>query len=497
MKTLKLRTRFVLAGCLLLAANAACAVWSALAWTHTAAAAGDVIVGGVALAALALSAVVLLLLTRSVLRPVRELAAAVEAIRRDDLTCRVPVRSADELGRLAEGFNRMAETLADYRESSLGELLLAKATLEATLGALPTAVIVVDPDGRIVSTNPPALEILRTTGGDWAARVQGLGLGPDVTRAAEEVLRDCRPQEAKPDLGRALSVTVNGRDRKMLLTVAPIPEFAPRRCGAVLVLDDVTEFARLDEVRGELVAVASHELKTPLTTLRMSLLLLREGSDNLKPRQREILEAAVHGLDELAATIDELLDLTRIEAGQLRLQTERVDLDALARQTMQALRPRFDDAEVRLRLADDAPGAAVRGDAARLRIVLSNLLVNALKYTPRGGEVAVHITCPPEGEGRSLRLAVADTGPGVPPEYRERVFDKFFRVEHQQPGRPQGVRGAGIGLYLCRQIIEAHGGSIRCEAGDGGRGARFIVRLDLCETDLAGVPRGPTHVGAT
>jgi NtrC-family two-component system sensor histidine kinase KinB len=328
------------------------------------------------------------------------------------------------------------------------------------------------------------LEILRTTGGDWATRVAGLGLGPDVTRAAEEVLQGQRPRETRPDLSRALSVMLNGRPRKMLLTVAPIPEFAPRRNGAVLVLDDVTEFARLDELRGELVAVASHELKTPLTSLRMNLLLLQERADNLTSRQREILAGAVHGLDELAATVDELLDLTRIEAGQLRLQEERVDLDALARQTLQSLRPRFDDAEVRLYLIEEAEGAAIRGDAARLRIVLANLLVNALKYTPRGGEVAVHLTSSPDatdGVERFLSLAVTDTGPGIPLEYRERVFEKFFRVAHQQAGETEGARGAGIGLYLCRQIIEAHGGSIHCEAGDKERGARIVLRLKASE----------------
>jgi NtrC-family two-component system sensor histidine kinase KinB len=438
----------------------------------------NVIVAGIALAALALSAFVMVRLARAVLGPVRELAGAVEAVRRDDLDCRVPVRSPDELGRLAEGFNRMAETLADYRRSSLGELLLAKSTLEATLSALPDAVIVVDPDGRIVSTNARALEVLRTTGGDWATRVQDLGLAPGLARVVEEVQRGGRPREERADLGRALSMAVNGRPRKMLLTVAPIPEFEPRRCGAVLVLDDVTECARLDELRGELVAVASHELKTPLTSLRMNLLLLGERADNLTPRQQEILAAAVHGLEELAATVAELLDLTRIEAGQLRLQVERVDLAALAEQTLLALRRRFDDAEVRLRLVNDAPEAAVRGDAARLRIVLANLLVNALKYTPRGGEVVVHLSdAPAGGDQAPLRIGVTDTGPGVPPEFRERIFEKFFRVEDQRTRGTEGVRGAGIGLYLCRQIVEAHGGSIRCDAGDGDRGARMTVSL--------------------
>jgi NtrC-family two-component system sensor histidine kinase KinB len=391
------------------------------------------------------------------------------------------VRSADELGRLAEAFNRMAETLAEYRHSSLGELLLAKATLEATLAALPDAVVVIDPDGRIVSKNPLAVDLLRALDGGSAGHLRDLPLKADVLEAVEATLRGERTTEVRADLNQTLAVSLRGRLLKMLLTVAPIREFLPRRQGAALVLADVTDFARLDELRGELVAVASHELKTPLTSLRVNLLLLRERADNLTARQQEILGAAVGGVEELGGTIDELLDLTRIEAGQLRLQQDRVDPDALARQTAQSLRPRFEDAEVRLRVVSDARGALVRGDAARLKIVLANLLVNALKYTPRGGEVTVRLWQPANGETggrRTLHLAVTDTGLGIPPEFRERVFEKFFRVEHQGDGGTEGVRGAGIGLYLCRQIVEAHGGSIRCEAGDNNRGTSIHLQID-------------------
>jgi len=439
------------------------------------------IVAVISLAAMVLSAVVTIRLARSVLVPVHELARSAEAIRRNDLAYRVPVHSRDELGQLAEAFNRMAETLAEYRHSSLGELLLAKATLEATLAALPDAVVVIDPDARIVSKNPLASEILRALGGDGASHLRDLPLRPDVFVAAEATLRGEPSPEIRADLSQALPIAINGRAMKMLLTVAPIREFLPHRQGAALVLADVTDFARLDELRGELVAVASHELKTPLTALRMNLLLLQERPDNLTARQQEILAAAVEGVEELGSTIDELLDLTRIEAGQLRLQQERVDLSTLAQQTAQALRPRFEDADIRLQVVNDAPGALVRGDPARLKIVLANLLVNALKYTPRGGEVVVRQWHDGNGDGASRRichLSVTDTGRGVPPEFRERVFEKFFRVEHQRDGAQEGVRGAGIGLYLCRQIVEAHGGTIRCEVGDHNRGTRIHIQFD-------------------
>jgi NtrC-family two-component system sensor histidine kinase KinB len=445
------------------------------------------IVAGMSLAALACSALVAMRLSRSILGPIRELTRGVEAIRDDDLVHRVRVDRADELGRLAEGYNRMAERLSDYRNSSLGEVLLAKAILESTLAVLPDAVIVVDPDGRVVARNALAHAVLQAKGGEEVDHIRELPLPEEVLRAVDETLRGERAA-VRPDLSQALTVSVNGRSLRMLATVTPIPEFLPRRRGAVLVLADVTDFARLDELRSELVAVASHELKTPLTSLRMSLLLLREGADDLTARQGEILAAGVGAAEELAGTIDELLDLTRIEAGQLRLQRERVDVGTLIEQVTRSLRPRFEDAAIQLRLLHDTPLAVVRGDAARLRIVLANLLDNALKYTPAGGEVAVRLSslqnAASNGQQR-LQIAVTDTGLGVPAEYQERVFEKFFRVEHHQGEEAEGVHGAGIGLYLCRQIIEAHGGSIRCEPGDSGCGTQIIIQLEIDSSEIA------------
>lgn len=441
------------------------------------------ILAGLALAALACAAAVAVRLAWTILGPIRELTRGVEAIRKDDFSHRVRVYSKDELGQLAEGFNRMAETLNDYRNSSLGELLLAKTTLEATLTVLPDAVFLIDPDGIVSPQNSLAKALLATVPNGASDRLHELPLPPELLGAVEETLHGKRPG-FRPDPSRPLSVCVENKPLRMLATVAPILEYPPARRGAVLVLADVTDFARLDELRGELVAVASHELKTPLTSLRMNLLLLRERADSMTPRQSEILSAAVNAVEELAATIDELLDLTRIEAGQLRLQRERVDLDALVEQAARSLRPRYEDASIRLRIVHDAPTALVCGDAARLRIVFVNLLDNALKYTPVGGEVVVRLA---NGMGRCLHILFRDTGPGIAEEYRERIFEKFFRVEHHRASARDGAHGAGIGLYLCRQIVEAHGGSIHCEPGEDGCGTQFVIQLELDESEASGV----------
>ncbi len=439
-----------------------------------------VLVAAISAGALVLSTFVAILLARTVLWPIRDLTTSVEALRLGDFERRVGVNSVDELGQLADGFNRMAEALAEFRRSNLGEVLRANETLEATLAALPDAVIVVNPDGQVVSMNSLARAVLQATGSERPKYIEDLPFPTQGLRTIHDALRGERASETRAELSRAFSVSLDGRQRKFLLMVVPIPEFAAGHCGAVAVLYDVTDVVRLDELRMELVAVASHELKTPLTTLRMNLLLLGERAENLTPRQQEVLTTAVLGCQELASTIDELLDLTRIEAGQLRLAQDMVNLYAVIEQAVCALRPRYDDAAITLRVIRDCRQAIVRGDTARLGIVFANLLTNALKYTPRDGAVVIRVTSrqnAAEDGKRLLHIAVTDTGPGIPAEFRERVFEKFFRIEQHRGSDPNGTRGAGIGLYLCRQIIEAHGGSIWCEPGDGGRGTRIAVLL--------------------
>ncbi len=392
------------------------------------------VVAGAAALAVALATVVSVWLARSVLRPVRALTESVEALRQGDFDRRVPFTSADELGQLADGFNRLAHTLSEYRRSSLGELLAAKTTLEATLNALPDAVLVAEPDGTLAALNPPALAVLEAMGAAKAHSLPELPLRPEHRAAVAAALAGRPSIPPRTDFGPALSAPLGGTTHRFLLLALPIPEFTPGRCGAVIVLDDVTEFARLDELRAELIGVASHELKTPLTTVRVNLLLLGEEAERLTARQREMLAAALGGCDELGGVIDELLDMTRIEAGQLRLDLSPVDLGEVLEQALRPLRPRFEDAGVHVQILREGGPALALGDAARLRTVLTNLLTNALKYSPAGAAVSVRLssgqkTGGPDGAS-VMQVSVTDQGPGIPPEFRERVFEKFFRVEH-------------------------------------------------------------------
>ena len=424
---------------------------------------GRWLVALVAIGALGLTLLVALTLARSVLRPIRDLTASVEAMRRGDFLQRVDPRRDDELGNLAGGFNRMAESLVAWESSNLAEVLRAKDTLEATLAALPDPVIVVDPDGAVVSLNAPAQTVLAAAGITELVR-------------AEEL-----PSSAAGLVAAVLAGSVSDQpvmplvveNRTYLPLAVAIPKFADGRTGAVAMLHDITEFVRIDTLRSELIAVTSHELKTPLTTLRMNLLLLREEVGGLSARHLEILGMAVQGCEELARTIERLLDLSRIEAGKLRLVMERIDLHRLVDEVVGMFSPRFAEAELELAVVRDPGEVIVRGDPLRLAIVLSNLLTNAIKYTPAGGTVTIEMV----RQGEGIQVAVTDSGRGIPEDLRDRVFEKFFRVEHVRPSE-RAPNGAGVGLYICRQIIEAHGGEITCESVPIGSRLAFRLRAD-------------------
>jgi two-component system, NtrC family, sensor histidine kinase KinB len=429
----------------------------------------------ISLAALLVSVLLALHLARLVIVPLTDMTRRVQAMTRENFEERLTVTSRDELGDLAIAFNEMAEHLSEFRRSNLGETLRAKATLEATLQALPDAVILMDEEGRIVSMNRRAREVIHDSSGDDqhadALTVGGVALGTLVETAG-------RPSDPNPvDLARALRVDLDGSPRKLLARALPVADSNEEQRGKVLVLYDVTDLARLDEMRGELIAVASHELRTPLTTLRMTLLMLQESGASLPPREQELVATCVSGVQRLADTIDEFLDLTRIEAGHLRLNIDPVDLRALLEDAANRWRAEAAEHHVSLVVRAEA-NSLIDGDAARLRVVLDNLLSNAVKYAPDGSLIRLAASVGSTELGsQKVRVAVTDAGRGVPVEFRQRIFNKFFRVEQHRPGSDEGTRGVGIGLYLCRQIVSLHGGAIRCEEGDGHVGTRISFEL--------------------
>jgi NtrC-family two-component system sensor histidine kinase KinB len=427
-------------------------------------------------AAVVVSTLTALHLVRAVVGPLHRITRGVRAIKDEQFDERLPMEFRDELGDLAIAFNEMAARLADFRRTNIGEVLHAKETLEATLQALPDAVVLIDHDGVVVSLNAAA-ENLLVTADKRPRRAEDIiieGFDPEVVL---RFLARTTPEDATVDLARSLRIHRNGRAIRLLPRLLPVPGLEKGRSGAILVLYDVTELAQLDERRADLVAVASHELQTPLTTLHMTLLMLNESSGSLSSRQTQLVDTAMVGAEQLTETVSEYLDLTRIEAGQLRLSWDRVDVVALATHAVRRAQAASGALGARIVLTTEEDIPLIWGDASRLRLVLNNLLSNAVKYTPAGRIIEVWLRGERTRDAGGVHISVQDDGPGVPPQFRTKIFEKFFRVEHQRLEGDRGLRGSGIGLHIARQIVEHHGGRIECTSSQELRGARMIIDL--------------------
>jgi signal transduction histidine kinase/HAMP domain-containing protein len=415
---------------------------------------------------------------RAIVRPIQAVTHSARAIGAGNLDQVLPVTSMDELGQLAETFNLMARQLRHYRQTNYSRLVRAQQTSQATIDSFPDPVLVVDPEGRVEMANPAAQRLLGVTrppapdaSGKREATGDGIALPWQPPEPLREPLHDALRQQRAylpEEFDRTVMLRVEGAERSFLPRILPIRDPYGGTLGAAVVLEDVTRFRLLDQVKSDLVATASHELKTPLTGVRLALhLLLEETVGPLTSKQAELLMDARDNAERLLAMVNNLLDLARLEQhrGALSLQPESPA--ALLKAAAAAAGPRAEDKGVLLRVEapDDLPPVAA--DHGRLGHAFANLLDNALKYTERGGRVTLSAAA---ADGR-VTLTVADTGLGIPPEYLPHVFEKFLRI----PGRAQ-EEGTGLGLAIVREIVQAHGGTITCESQPG---AGTVFRIEL------------------
>jgi NtrC-family two-component system sensor histidine kinase KinB len=407
-------------------------------------------------------------LARVLLGPIQVLTHSAVALGEGNLEIEVPVTSKDELGRLAKAFNTMAVHLRAYREATMAKVLRTQRTMEATLTSTPDPVFVIARDGSHNVRNPAAEQLAQSP-----AFAEGFPSG-----LAEPLARVMATggHYLPTDYGRVVTLRVAREERHYLPRILAIGDKLTEFSGAAMILQDVTKFRLLDDVKTNLVGTVSHELKTPLTSLRMAVYLLLEPNlGPLEPKQRELLEGVKEDVDRLLRMLDSLLDLARLEGGVSALQRTDEMVEVLLLSTADEARPLIEASGQRLllRIEPGTGGRSVAVDVARIRHVFMNLLTNAAKYSPPGGTITLAAGEAPLG---FVRFTVVDEGPGVPEESIPHVFDRFYRV----PG--QTKPGTGLGLAIARDIVVAHGGSITCRRREGA-GAEFQFLLPSAATE--------------
>ncbi len=413
--------------------------------------------------AIAVSVLVAWFTASSLLTPIKTLTASATALGEGNLDISVPEFSGDELGSLARSFNTMAARLRQYREATLARVVKTQRTMEATLTSAPDPLFVVSREGNFEVRNPAAEELSKLR--EFSSGFPSELAGPLASVLATD------EHYLPTDYAKVVTFRVGHEDRHYLPRILAIGDKLTEFKGAAVILQDVTKFRLLDDVKTNLVGTVSHELKTPLTGLRMAVYLLLEKTlGPLEPAQREMLESARDDADRLMRILDSLLDLTRLEAGASALERARVPVDALVRAIADEARPFIAAAGQNLLVSEEPGLGDVNVDATRLRHVFINLLSNASKYSEAGGTITLTAASEPLG---FVRFAVHNEGGGIPSETISRLFDRFYRV----PG--QSKPGAGIGLAIAREIVVAHGGSITCTSSvEAGTEFQFLIPVD-------------------
>jgi len=402
-------------------------------------------------------------LARVLLGPIQLLTSSAVALGEGNLEIEVPVTSKDELGRLAKAFNTMAVHLRAYREATMAKVLRTQRTMEATLTSTPDPVFVISRDVSHNVRNPAAEQLAQTA-------VFAEGFPPELAEPLAQVMATGE-HYLPTDYGRVVTLRVAREERHYLPRILAIGDKLTEFNGAAMILQDVTKFRLLDDVKTNLVGTVSHELKTPLTSLRMAVYLLLEPNlGPLEPKQRELLEGVRDDVDRLLRMLDSLLDLARLEGGVSALQRTDEMVEVLLVSIADEARPAIEASGQRLllRIEPGTGGRTVAVDVARIRHVFMNLLTNASKYSPPGGVITLSASAEPG----FVRFAVRDEGAGIPAESVAHVFDRFYRAPDQEKS------GAGLGLAIAREIVVAHGGSIAC-ASEPGRGTEFYFLLPV------------------
>ena len=411
----------------------------------------------------ALAVLYVLLIGRWILRPIKHLTQSVDEIKQGNLDLVVTSNSRDEIGHLSGAFNEMTASLRELRRSDEAKVVRSQYAAQQTFNNLPDAVAILDPEGKVEVATTTARDIfglkskvqIRDLPFKWMTDYFTAALRGEETTKNEENIS-------------LVQHFIHAEEHYFRPAAAPIMDNRQEVTGVILILKDVTEQLEHDELKRGVISTVSHQLRTPLTSIRMVLhLLLEEKIGSLTPKQTELLIAAREDSDRLHRILENLLDISRIVSGKVAMEIHMAQPHQLVLEAVESFRSAARDRGVEL--LTDLPGdmADVWADTQQIGHVFANLLSNALRYTDSGGKVTVSART----EEEQVQFSISDTGRGIPERYLPRIFDRFFRVPGQET-----ESGIGLGLAIVKEIVEAHGGAVSVESREG-EGSTFRFTL--------------------
>jgi two-component system phosphate regulon sensor histidine kinase PhoR len=401
------------------------------------------------------------LLITLLMRPLGRMAAAARRIAAGDLSARVSPRPGGELGDVADAFNQMAQSV----ESLVATASQERSRLMAALNSSSDAVLAVDREGIIRFANVAAERLLAGGRGGLLGSALAWALPNQEAVDALAASRAGSKRETR-------TIERPGRQHYQLI-VTPI--VGGGDWFALVVLHDISEVKRIEHMRRDFVANVSHELRTPLASIKAVLETLERGALEDPQAARDFISRADDEVERLVLLVEELLELSRIESGDLPIQRKPVEMARLVERVAERLRPLAEKLEVALDVEVVGDTPLVEGDESLLERAVLNLVQNALKFTDAGGKVELQAA---REDGQAV-VRVKDTGVGIDPADLPRIFERFYKADHS---RRSG--GTGLGLAVVKHAVEAHGGHVTVES-ELGHGSTFTMWLPLHTPELA------------
>ena len=412
--------------------------------------------------------VLLIWLPRSINRPVKELTRGILEIANHNYEKRLDMKGYEEFREVSDSFNRMAEKLTEYRDSTLADILSAKKFLEAVVNSIHEPIIGLNTEREILFINNEALNVLNMKRENVIRHsAEELSLKNDLLR------RLIRELVTPGEKNEPLKIYADNKESYFQASYIPIENAEAekgeaRNLGDVILLKNITEFKELDSAKTTFISTISHELKTPISAIMMSLQLLEDKRVGvLNGEQEQLSKNIKDNSQRLLDITGELLNMTQVEAGKLQMMpkiTKPIELIEYAIKANQVQADKF-NIQIEVEYPEEKiPKLFV--DREKIAWVLTNLLSNAIRYSKENGRVVIGA----RREEEYIELYVQDFGKGIDPRYHQSIFDRYFRV----PGTK--VQGSGLGLSISKDFVEAHGGTLTVQS-ELGKGSCFVMRL--------------------
>jgi len=422
----------------------------------------NVLLGIIAVLSFLISFVFLVNFPGYIADPIRQLTESIRQIADKNYSERLFFKSHDEFGELATAFNDMAARLDAYEHSNLAELLFEKKRMETLLDNMTDAVLVLDEKNRVLFINPVACQLMSVKKSDLLGKY-----APDAA-LHNDLLRSLLQTSSSDTLKIYYHEKESFFQKETFAVRVERPNF-PADAGAVILLKNVTSFKELDQAKTNFIATISHELKTPISGIKMSLSLLEDKRVGpLNEEQQKLLAHIRNDSQRLLGITGELLDLAQVETGNIRLNIVPSDPRTLLNDALETVQVEATQKHVSLEAHMHENLPTVRIDPDKTAWVLINLLTNAIHYSPENSAVSIEM----KPEADALLVSVQDFGKGIEARFHSRVFDRYFQV----PGSAR--TGTGLGLAICKEFVEAQGGEIGLES-EVGKGSRFYFKLPV------------------